>query len=380
MYKQLRGIDGGQEFTKKSAKLYKGKGALTIKKEALTDFIANIADGTFELTKSNFEKAKEFIYDLLNTIGIKIPAKYSDIRDIESLQDLAKFISQSFAKGEEIKSVDVTDKAKETESANSFRETESKSKLQYQAGDELTPENKDYVSAKKILKEDKDKFNKNPEAVTPEPQTTGKDENKKIKIEVFEGVDGSREVKIVYKTVPYDLEKGALKNVSKIKSKAIDILSDRLVDDYNTYKDRPEISAAIGWYGNMRKWFQKNFGANIEVFGQLLAATSARTEVVDNFKQAVEAMRNLSKGNYDDLLKDYDAHVKSIKSLSDEQLQKKWQEKNPDKKISKFDAGDYRRFLINQYVAVAASGWLPTANANYIFWEYVRWRFWGMPF
>ena len=111
LYKQLRGIDGGQEFAKKAAKLYKGKGALTIKKEALTDFIANIADGTFELTKSNFEKAKEFIYDLLNTIGIKIPAKYSDIRDIESLQDLAKFISQSFAKGEEIKSVDVTDKA-----------------------------------------------------------------------------------------------------------------------------------------------------------------------------------------------------------------------------------------------------------------------------
>lgn len=105
LYKQLIGIDGGQEFIKKAAKLYKGQGALTIKKEALTDFIANIADGTFELTRSNFEKIKDFIYDLLKTLGIKIPAKYSDIRDIESLQELAKFISQSFAKGEEIKSV-----------------------------------------------------------------------------------------------------------------------------------------------------------------------------------------------------------------------------------------------------------------------------------
>jgi hypothetical protein len=107
LYKQLRGLEGGQEFTKRAAKLYKGQGALTIKKEALTDFIANIADGAFELTKSNYEKVRDFIYDMLKTLGIAIPEKYSDIRDIESLKELAKFISEGFAKGKEIKSVEV---------------------------------------------------------------------------------------------------------------------------------------------------------------------------------------------------------------------------------------------------------------------------------
>jgi hypothetical protein len=100
------------------------------------------------------------------------------------------------------------------------------------------------------------------------------------------------------------------------------------------------------------------------MFGQLLAATSARTEVVDNFKQAVDAMRNLSKGKYNDLLQDYDNHVKSIKSLSSEQLLKKWQEKNPNKRLSEFNADDYRRFLINQYEKVPLRSNGKKFNAN----------------
>jgi hypothetical protein len=231
----------------------------------------------------------------------------------------------------------------------------------YKKGDVLDIEESDYKTATKIIKQNKENFKKNPEAVTPEPQL---DKNGKPKIEVTVGDDGKRNVQIVYKSVPYNLENGALKFVSKDRKKAIDVLSDKLVEDYNENKDKPEISAAIGWYGNMRNWFQKNFGANIEMFGQLLAATSARTEVVDNFKQAVDAMRNLSKGKYNDLLQDYDNHVKSIKSLSSEQLLKKWQEKNPNKRLSEFNADDYRRFLINQYEKVPLRSNGKKFNAN----------------
>ena len=231
----------------------------------------------------------------------------------------------------------------------------------YKKGDVLDIEEKDYKTASKIIKQNKENFKKNPEAVTPEPQL---DKNGKPKIEVTVGDDGKRNIQIIYKSVPYNLENGALKFVSKDRKKAVDILSDKLVEDYNANKNKPEISAAIGWYGNMRKWFQKNFGANIEMFGQLLAATSARTEVVDNFKQAVDAMRNLSKGKYDELLKDYDNYVKSINSLSDEQLLKKWQEKNPNKRLSEFNADDYRRFLINQYEKVPLRSNGKKFNAN----------------
>jgi DNA repair exonuclease SbcCD ATPase subunit len=104
LYKQLRDIEGGQEFTKRAAERYKGQGAETIKKEALTDFIASIADGSFEVTKDNYEKIRDFIYDLLKTLGIPIPEKFSDIRNIESLKELATFISEGFATGKEIES------------------------------------------------------------------------------------------------------------------------------------------------------------------------------------------------------------------------------------------------------------------------------------
>lgn len=231
----------------------------------------------------------------------------------------------------------------------------------YKKGDVLDIEEGDYKTAAKVIKQNKDNFKKNPEAVTPEPQL---DKNGNPKIEVTVGDDGKRSVQIIYKSVPYNLENGSLKFVSKDRKKAIDVLSDKLVADYNENKDKPEISAAIGWYGNMRNWFQKNFGANIEMFGQLLAATSARTEVVDNFKQAVEAMRNLSKGKYDELLKDYDNHIKSIKELSDSELLKKWQEKNPNKRLSEFVPNDYRRFLINQYEKVPLRSNGKKFNAN----------------
>jgi hypothetical protein len=332
LHSQLAELKGGQDIIDNAIENYDGD--ITQKKEAITDYIAKVANGDIVLDRTSFQKVKDWIINALKELGIPIDKSIESIKDI---QDLAKTISEKFAKGEEVKA------------NNLFRTTETKSELQHQKGDELKPEDKDYISAKKILKEDREKFKKNPEAVTPEPQTIGKDENKKIKVEVVEGDNGKRDVKVVYKNVPYDLEKGALKYVSKVKSKAIDILANKLVEDYNANKNKPEISAAIGWYGNMRQWFQKNFGANIEVFGQLLAATSARTEVVDNFKQAVEAMRNLAKGKYDDILKDYDAHVKKIKSLSNEELKTQWQEKNPSKKLSLFDADDYRRFLINQY-------------------------------
>jgi len=232
----------------------------------------------------------------------------------------------------------------------------------YKKGDVLDIEESDYKTSTKIIKQNKENFKKNPEAVTPEPQLDKK--TGKPKIEVTVGDDGKRNVQVIYKSVPYNLENGALKFVSKDRKKAVDVLANKLVEDYNENKDKPEISAAIGWYGNMRNWFQKNFGANIEMFGQLLAATSARTEVVDNFKQAVDAMRNLSKGKYNELLEDYDNHIKSIKSLSGEQLLKKWQEKNPNKRLSEFNVDDYRRFLVNQYEKVPLRSNGKKFNAN----------------
>jgi hypothetical protein len=75
----------------------------------------------------------------------------------------------------------------------------------------------------------------------------------------------------------------------------------------------PSVQAGIGWYSKMRSWLQNRFGAGIELFSQLLGATSARTPVDENFKQALDAMKRFSRGDYDEILQRFDDHISPIK-------------------------------------------------------------------
>ena len=383
-FNALKSIQGAEEIVSEAERIYAEDGDLTIKKEAITDFVSKVADGSIEINNSNFAKVKNYVVGLLNKLGLGISqTEILDLKNAKDLRDLANLVTGKFKTGEELTPEEIA-KAVSINGEKPEDVTQKKGKTQFQKGDELTIEPKDYEAAKKIFKKDKEDFKKNPEAVIPQPLL---DKNGVPKIIVTEGdapeplldkkgnpiLDDkgnkvmspiNRDVKVLYKGVPYDLENGALKHISKNRDKAVESLANKLVEDYNNNKNKPEISAAIGWYGNMRKWFQTNFGANIEMFGQLLAATSARTEVVDNFKQAVDAIRNLAKGKYDDILKDYDNHVKEIKSLSEEELKAKWDKNNPTKRPSEFNANDYRRFLINQYEKVPLRSNGKKFNAN----------------
>lgn len=220
---------------------------------------------------------------------------------------------------------------------------------------------KEAAQAVKMYKEVVKEQKATPEAVIVEPQ---RNKDGSIKFDVLVDEDGTRSVEIKYKKEPYALKNGALENVSKNEQKAIEKLSDKIVEDYKANESRPEITSAIGWYGNMRGWFQKNFGANIEMFGQLLAATSARTPVVENFKQAVDAFTNLSKGKYNELMEDYDKHVKGVMGMTDAELETQWKSENPNKRISEFDPSDYKRMLVNRYDKVPLRSNGKKFNAN----------------
>ena len=93
-----------------------------------------------------------------------------------------------------------------------------------------------------------------------------------------------------------------------------DLLADRLTEEYHKSEKDPEVQAGIGWYSKMRTWLQKRFGAGIEQFSQLLGATSAQTPVDENFRQALDALTRLSRGDYDPLLQKFDEHVKKAEA------------------------------------------------------------------
>jgi len=72
------------------------------KKEAITDFVAGIADGRIVLNPTNFQKIKAFVVNMLNKIGIGEGQTLMNIENEGDLINLAKFVTEKFRGGEEI--------------------------------------------------------------------------------------------------------------------------------------------------------------------------------------------------------------------------------------------------------------------------------------
>jgi hypothetical protein len=87
--------------------------------------------------------------------------------------------------------------------------------------------------------------------------------------------------------------------------RGVNLLTDRLVNQYNQWKDLPDLQAAVGWYSGMRDRLQAQFGANIDKFANTLAATSAQESVKVNFRYTLEALRKMSQGDYNALMSDF---------------------------------------------------------------------------
>jgi hypothetical protein len=94
--------------------------------------------------------------------------------------------------------------------------------------------------------------------------------------------------------------------------KASDLLSNRIVKQYRDWESDPELHGAIGWYSGMRDRLQAAFGANIDKFGNLLAATSPQTDVATNFDYTLQALRKFSKGDYDELMQRFQKHAMEV--------------------------------------------------------------------
>ena len=70
------------------------------KMEAVTEFIADVADGKIKITESNFDKIKQIFVDMMKVLGVDLSGK---IKTVGELKALADKISTGFEKGEEIR-------------------------------------------------------------------------------------------------------------------------------------------------------------------------------------------------------------------------------------------------------------------------------------
>lgn len=219
----------------------------------------------------------------------------------------------------------------------------------------VTPEQRKLIiEAEKRIKE---VAKNNPEAVKLEIQY-----DSKTGLPKFEKAEDGTET-ISYKKKRYEFEKAP--GLPKSREARVRILKDKLVAEGKAALADDTNAGGVGWYQRMRGWLQKTFGANIEMFAQLLGAASARTPVAENFKQALEAGREYSRGKYNELLQRYHEHVMSVKEKFDSgRALDEWLEANPGKKASTFDKlAEYRK-EISSFKEVPLRGNGKKFNAN----------------
>jgi hypothetical protein len=101
LFAQLESIPEAVEIIAKARTTYTGD--VTQKKEAITDFVAAVADGRVVLNPSNFQKIKKFIQDMLQKLGIGQPnVSFMKVDNEQDLIKLANFITERFQTGETI--------------------------------------------------------------------------------------------------------------------------------------------------------------------------------------------------------------------------------------------------------------------------------------
>ena len=212
---------------------------------------------------------------------------------------------------------------------------------------------------------------KNPEAM---PLVVARDGDTGLpKIDLLEDAEGNPVLDekgkqargVIYRQVPYRLRQSPMLD-AKDDNVAVQQAADLMTPEVQTAMADPSVAKAIGWYKQMRKQLQQYYGANIELFGQLLGATSARTPVDENFKRTIEAARQYSKGAYDTLLQEFHEHiVQATEDLASGALQERWEKKNPTKTWNQEkDGTDALRMEINKFSDVPLRSNGTKFNAN----------------
>lgn len=101
LFAQLESLPSSAPIIQKARDSYEGD--VTQKKEAITDFVAGIADGRIVVNPSNFQKLRSFLLDMLKNIGIGSGSPIlMNVKNETDLVNLAKFVTEKFTTGEVI--------------------------------------------------------------------------------------------------------------------------------------------------------------------------------------------------------------------------------------------------------------------------------------
>jgi len=161
------------------------------------------------------------------------------------------------------------------------------------------------------------------------PQASGWAKIELADVEVTKPRKSGEDPKInpVFKTVPYSFEKdpNTGKDTAATHAKRVEDHSNKVVSELMKVVERAKsgdknaqkILGHKTWYRGMNEILRRTFGGVADYFADLLGAFSPNTSVDINWRFGVEALRKVTRGDYDAILSKADEWVKSGKTISD---------------------------------------------------------------
>lgn len=133
---------------------------------------------------------------------------------------------------------------------------------------------------------------------------------------------GDPKMKLALQKVNYNLMLSLLGNQTlrmgdPVVQRSAEQVGNRLMAEAIEAAKDPEIRKALGWYRSMVKSGYSVFGSMYGLFTESLGATSARTDVEQNFIQAEEAVAMFSQGKYDSILAKIHSEIDAIQQRID---------------------------------------------------------------
>ena len=132
------------------------------------------------------------------------------------------------------------------------------------------------------------------------------------------------EPKFEWKKIAYSFDRNregkTIEKGTAAYSRRVNALVHLLVEEVRSVYDRAkendvdafEIIRQAGWYRNMRARLRDEFGGAGDLLADLLGATSPNTPVKDNWANAIDIVRRLTRGDWDELIPQWEAYDKEF--------------------------------------------------------------------
>jgi len=139
--------------------------------------------------------------------------------------------------------------------------------------------------------------------------------------------DGSFDLRWSQPSYAFHIPPGSKKDSASVL-KHQNNLASRMYDDVLGVVERAktgdqaaiDIIAQANWYRSMRSRLRKEFGGMADVFADIIGATSAQTNVQQNYENSLNVLRRFSRGEFDNEIAMYSQKVEAGESLSSKDL------------------------------------------------------------